>query len=72
MLCKLMQLCEMMGLQDLNLLVDLDIIRKRPDYHTFDDLVEKRSMQCSVKWNGMDADQVPRKPPSAAQPCYVY
>jgi hypothetical protein len=56
MLCKLMQLCEMMGLQDLNLLVDLDVIRKRPDYQTFADLVEKQSTQCSVKWNGMASE----------------
>ena len=43
---------------DLNMLVPLDVIRKRPDYQTFADLVEERSTRCSPKWAGMSCTQI--------------
>ena len=43
---------------DLNMLVDLDVIRKRPDYGEFAELVAKESTKCSEKWAGMSSPQI--------------
>jgi len=43
---------------DLNMLVSLETIRRRPDYQVFADLVEQRSTQCSPKWQGMSCGKI--------------